>query len=159
MEKPSLCIGVDPDTTKFGIAVFELGKLQYLYNWKLVNLINYLEPWLNGDKHTGQKRRPHFVIENVMAQNFVYSRNIHKSKAVEKNIALKVGRCQQAQLEFMRILDHYECPYTLIKPTKGNWANNKAMFERITGWQGKSNPETRSAAYFGYMGGRFGHAT
>lgn len=66
-------------------------------------------------------------------------------------ISVGIGRCQQAQAEVMRELDDQDIPYSLHKPTSANWANNKAMFERMTGWKGRSNSETRSAAYFGFV--------
>jgi hypothetical protein len=31
-------------------------------------------------------------------------------------------------------------------------AAGKKEFERVTGWKGRSNEDTRSAAYFGYLG-------
>ena len=55
------------------------------------------------------------------------------------------------QAEIMRELDSRGIPYELHKPSGGNWADNKVRFERVTGWKGRSNPETRSAAYFGYL--------
>ncbi len=90
-------------------------------------------------------------IENVMTNKFMYARNNHSSKAAQSKIAIGVGRCQQAQVELARALERHEIPYVLHNPTKGNWANNKALFERQTGWTGRSNADTRSAAYFGYL--------
>ena len=90
-------------------------------------------------------------IEDVCSNNFVYSCNVKASKAVHATVARSVGRCQQAQLELMRWLDYYHILYVLHKPQKGNWAKNKAQFEKITGWTKQSNEDTRAAAYFGYL--------
>ena len=41
-----------------------------------------------------------------------------------------------------QFLKHNGCEVILQKPTKGNWAKNKNMFVRITGWKGRSNEDT-----------------
>lgn len=86
-----------------------------------------------------------------MANQFVYSRNQKASKAAQSKVAMHIGRCQQVQIEIMQWLDALGVPYKLHKPQKGNWAKDKAMFERVTGWKGRSNEDTRSAAYFGFL--------
>ena len=65
---------------------------------------------------------------------------------------MSIGRCQQSQSELMRFLDEYKIKYVLHKPQKNNWAKNKHQFEKVTGWVGRSNEDTRSAAYFGFLG-------
>ena len=153
-ETVKLCVGVDPDSGSkgHGVAIYENGKLEYLYNWTLMQFVDYLQPFVNGEKQTGNKSRPVFVIENVLANSFIYSRNVQASKAAHAKVSNNVGRCQQAQIELERVLEYFECPYLLIKPTKENWANDTKRFKRMTGWEGKSNPETRSASYFGFLG-------
>lgn len=136
-----IVIGVDPDSKKHGIAIYKDGKLVELNEWGIVELIE--------NSHT-LRGNVLFSIEDVASQNFVYARNVN-SKAVQSNIAMKVGRCQQSQIEFQRMLDHLGFKYVLHKPQKGNWAKNKANFERITGWTKRSNEDTRSAAYFGFL--------
>ena len=49
------------------------------------------------------------------------------------------------------MLDKFHIQYVLNRPQRGNWANNKAQFERVTGWTKRSNEDTRAAAYFGYL--------
>lgn len=136
-----IVIGVDPDSKKHGVAIYKDGKLVDLNEWGIVELIESARI-LRGDVL--------FSIEDVASQNFVYARNVN-SKAVQSNIAMKVGRCQQAQIEFQRMLDHLGFKYVLHKPQKGNWAKNKAAFEKATGWTKRSNEDTRSAAYFGFL--------
>ena len=38
------------------------------------------------------------------------------------------------------------------RPTKSNFAGDSERFKRVTGWQGKSNKDLRSAAFFGFLG-------
>lgn len=138
-------IGIDPDSERFGIAAYLDGKLQVCATATIVEIFtDHLPAWL-------RFAEVKFSIENVMANQFVYARNRKGSTANQSKIAMHIGRCQQAQVELMRWLDHYGIPYVLHRPQKGNWSDNKAMFEKVTGWTGRSNPDTRSAAYFGYL--------
>lgn len=138
-----ITIGIDPDADKHGIAIFHGVKLVALHGWRIMDVINFIED--NRDKEI------QFSIEDVMANKFIYARNVKQSKTLQSKIAMSIGRCQQSQVELMRILDHYKIQYKCWKPTKANWAKDKRQFERITGWNSRSNEDTRSAAYFGFM--------
>jgi hypothetical protein len=141
-----ITVGIDPDSERAGFAVYEDGKLIVCATATTPEILTFHLPQLLavGDVM--------FSIENVMANQFVYARNRHSSTSAQSKIAMHIGRCQQAQVELMRWLDHYELPYILHKPQKGNWADNKPLFEKVTGWVGRSNPDSRAAAYFGYLG-------
>lgn len=93
----------------------------------------------------------HIGIEDVKRQSFVYTRNSKANKAAHAKVALSIGRCQQAQIELERMLERLPVSIKRFKPQKGNWANNAAVFARMTGWSGRSNPDTRSASYFGFL--------
>lgn len=138
-------IGIDPDSDKHGAAVFEGGKLVQL---EMVTTIHLVRKIID----SGFDTKSFLIsIEDVMANQFVYARNRKGSTANQSKIAMHIGRCQQAQVELMRWLDHYSIPYVLHKPTKSNWANDKAKFEMATGWKKQSNADTRSAAFFGML--------
>ena len=92
-----------------------------------------------------------FSIEDVCANNFIYTRNQQQNKALAAKVGMSVGRCQQSQKELMRLLDHYEIPYKLHKPQRGNFAKDKQKFQTLTGWTERSNEDQRSAAYFGLL--------
>ncbi len=141
-----IIIGIDPDSKAHGVAKYINGELIDLDSCELLQLI----PLIGYAK--SNKMEIEFHIENVCANNFVYARNNHGNKSVTSKIAMSVGRCQQSQTELMRLLDYYGVSYVLHKPEKGNWAKNKAQFEKVTGWSGRSNEDTRSAAYFGWLG-------
>lgn len=137
--------GIDPDSEAFGLAEFRDDVLESLAVLQLVAVV---------DKALFARQmgcEVVFSIENVMANQFVYARNRQRSKSAESQIAMRIGRCQQAQIELMRMLDHYQFPYVLHKPQKGNWADKRELFEKLTGWNGSSNPDTRAAAYFGFL--------
>jgi len=138
-------VGIDPDSEKHGVAVYSNGVIHGLYSLCLPELMVMLKNGIVcGDEVS-------LSIENVMANQFVYARNQHSNKAAQSKIAMRIGRCQQAQVELMRWLDNYGIPYVLHKPQKGNWADKRELFERITGWNKQSNEDTRAAAYFGYL--------
>lgn len=135
-------IGIDPDTDKHGAAIYFDGKLVELDTLTLVDI--YTMAKVGGvDK---------WVIEDVTKNNFVYGRNRQQQHLVNQSIARKVGMCQQAMIELVRVLEHFDQQVVLIPPSKQNWAKDKDRFQRITGWLARSNEDTRSAAYFGFLG-------
>jgi len=139
-----ITIGVDPDSERHGIAIYIDGKLCYLKSWTLTDAMDYIKDFI-------LLHEIKFSIENVMANQFIYNRNNQKNLALQGKIGMSVGRCQQAQVELMRLLEYCDVPYVLHKPTKDNWAKDKAKFEKATGWTGRSNEDGRSAAYFGFL--------
>tara|TARA_R110001592_G_scaffold332457_1_gene615841 strand:+ start:262 stop:711 length:450 start_codon:yes stop_codon:yes gene_type:complete len=143
-----MVVGLDPDSKKHGVAVFIDGQLTELANLDLPAL----RRWIDGYTHLDRKMI--FSIEDVQGQSFIYGRNVQQSKAAQSKVAMGVGRCQQAQIEVMRELDFRCIEYRLHKPMAGNWADKTKLFEMSTGWKGRSNPETRSAAFFGMLEAR-----
>lgn len=141
-----IVIGIDPDSKGHGVAVYDDKQLKSLHTLQLFDVMDMI----------GLHDKDNLLvsIENTLANNFVYSRNKNINRNIENKIALSVGRCQQSQEELMRGLDRIGVPYVLHKPQKGNWAKDKDMFTRITGWAKKSNEDTRSAAFFGYLEAR-----
>jgi len=142
-----IVVGIDPDSKAHGFAEYEDGQLCQLYELTLVEIIE----WMEYQKAGRIVSDVLFSIEDVSANNFVYMRNNKATKAAQAKVGLCIGRCQQAQQELMRILDHYKAPYVLHKPQKGNWAKNKKQFQQVTGWTGRSNEDTRAAAFFGWL--------
>lgn len=141
----NVVIGIDPDSEKYGFAGYFNGSLTDLTEIQLPQLVEKLL----------KIQVEHSVlvsIEDVMANKFIYTRNEKQSKAAQSKVGMSVGRCQQSQVELMRWLDYHGIAYVLHRPQKGNWADQRELFERLTGWQKRSNADTRSAAFFGYLG-------
>ena len=103
-------IGIDPDTQAHGVARYHNGVLVELKNLALFPLLDYIDG-LND---------VYLSIENVLANEFVYSRNESDKKKVQSKVAMHVGRCQQSQVELMRALDHFHYTYEIHKPQAGN---------------------------------------
>lgn len=141
-------IGIDPDNKKHGVAVYEADTLVKLGELELIEVMkiaqnSFVDLW---------------VIEEVTKNNFIYGRNVQKGKNAASNMAMNakiarnVGMNQQSMVELVRILKYYNQRIRLVKPQKSNWAKDKARFERMTGWKKRSNEDTRSAAFFGFLG-------
>jgi len=136
-----LISGLGQDAASHGVAIYREGKLDALKMMPLPALREFLLA-IDGEKMV--------AIENVLANNFQYSRNFKGSAKVNMKQMLCVGRCQQAQQELIRELDHQDIPYVLYKPGGINWAASANVLRLFTGWTGKSNKDTRAAAYFGW---------
>ena len=140
-----IVIGVDPDSDRHGTAIYRDGELI-----KLATQETYFTA-LNAKKYKDLGDDVLVSIEDVCANDFVYTRNTKKNKAVHAKVALCIGRCQQAQKELMRLLDYFKIEYVLHEPSAANWVKNKSRFQAVTGWSKRSNEDTRSAAYFGFL--------
>ncbi|MDF4644938.1 hypothetical protein R7070_04595 [Vibrio sp. 1557] len=139
-------IGVDPDSDKNGVAIFNDGvlvKLEVMYSHKLYEL-------LKGLRTAGTIT---VSIEDLTGMGTFQQR---VSRATNIKTALKmaegVGKCKQAQIETMRICDELGIRVVTQKPSK-RWKSQeeKKLFERATGWSSRSNEETRSAAFMGFL--------
>jgi len=138
-------IGIDPDSKAHGVAIYRDGVLIELLELDLGMILKFIKIMQL------QKQEVIFSIEDVLANDFVFIQKQTKNPNVNMSIARRVGRCQQAQHELMVILDYMGVNYVKHKPQKGNWAKNKAQFQQVTGWTGRSNEDTRAAAYFGWL--------
>lgn len=135
--------GVDPDSSGFPLARYVDGKLQSLGVLSVVEFV---------DAFRAASERPDLlVIEDVQANRGIYARNDVGSRKVAQQIAQRVGMCKQMQVVAVGIAEAYSVPVIAMRPTKHNWADRKMEFEAATGWTGRSNKDTRSAAYFGFL--------
>ena len=144
MTKPAqITVGCDPDCDKHGIAIYYAGQLYALHNWQLIDILR----WVQQQQHTDIL----FSIEDVASQNFVYGRNNSGDRKVMYEKGRGLGKVQQAQIELQRVLKSLGIEYALHKPQRGNWAKNEPQFKQVTGWEGRSNADQRSAAFFGWL--------
>lgn len=137
-------IGIDPDSKAHGVAVYEGGNLKELHNMTLFEFYDHFL-YASIDK---------VHIENVCGNNAVFAER--RGRANFNTIAKMsngVGRCQQSQIEIERLLERWGVDVVRHKVSKA-WKKDKKQFELATGWTGRSNEDTRSAAYFGFLGCR-----
>lgn len=145
-----IVIGIDPDSDKHGVAIYEEGKLTQLLSWELMDFMVYFDSQLM----TSPALVNDFVIhmENVNSISAVFrQRQARANWNTHAKMANGVGKCQQAQVELERLFERVGVKVLKHKPSKA-WKKDKKQFELVTGWTGRSNEDTRSAAYFGYLG-------
>lgn len=136
-----IILGVDPDSKAHGVAVYADGELVDLRCMTLIELMNYTD-W-DGSEVAH--------IENVCGMGAVFKQRQTKNSNVNSSMAKRIGMCQQAQIELERLFDYLGVKVVKHKISK-MWKKDKRQFELVTGWKGRSNEDTRSAAYFGWLG-------
>ena len=144
-----IIIGCDPDSNKSGIAVYDNGDtislLQSLRLTEIIGVIESLKGW-------NVPIELHIEDLNAISSN-AFSVRTKDPLAVKLKKAGNVGQCKQVQIEIERIAEHFNIKIVRHSVSK-QWKDKygKIEFERVTGWTGRSNEDTRSAAYFGMMG-------
>ena len=141
-----IVIGVDPDSDKHGVAVYADGNLCDLVSLSRVDLIKI------GLKYRERGFDVIFSIEDVMANQSTWRAGGAASKAVAAKMGHGIGRLYQALHELIMDIKSNNFEYRL-KKVSSSWkdASGKRIFESVTGWDGRSNEDTRSAAYFGWL--------
>ncbi len=138
-------IAIDPGTEKSGVAIFVDGVLSQLEMMPLPQLVDLIK-----------KTDADFVIEDVEANGFIYTRNQKTNKQAGLKVAQSVGLVKATARHIMSFMDWHHRQYTKIPPTTGNWGTVEPKYgslalEQRLGWTGTSNKDTRSAAFFGYL--------
>lgn len=141
-----IIIGCDPDSNKSGIAMYHCGELKYLECMPLVAIYRMFAQRDTDRVAFGYECELH--IEDLHSNKGFW----HKGGS---GAARKVGRCEQVQVEIERMAEHFGIKVVRHKVSK-KWKDQagKKEFERNTGWTGRSNEDTRSAAWFGFIGSR-----
>lgn len=143
-----ITVGIDPDSKAHGVAVYVNGKLTILKCLPLIDAITLIRTY----KNKGDAVIVH--IEDVCANNSIFMKPGRMDKKREGELKARgrtLGMVQHSQVELMRMLDHYGIEYKLHKISK-MWKKDKAQFEKVTGWKKQSNEDSRSGAYFGFLG-------
>jgi len=146
-------IGIDPDSEKHGVAIYVSGGLSKLKSMTLIEIYEKLE-FMNSS-YLGSIE-VHIEDVNGVSASFT-ARDKKENINVKLKIASHMGRCKQAQIELERVFEYFGVKVVKHKISK-NWkdASGKKQFEMVTGWTGRSNEDTRSAAYFGFLGHKNG---
>ena len=145
-----IVIGIDPDSTAHGVAIYYGGKLDILNSMTLMEIFNFIDLDLITTS-IDNEWDIEVHMEDVCANNAAFQKKGVKNKMASTAINRSIGKCQQAQVELERLFDYFDIKVVKHKISK-LWKKDKAQFEKITGWKGRSNEDTRSAAYFGYLG-------
>lgn len=143
-----IIFGCDPDSDQHGIAIYINGILDALLSMNSLEVFFYLDGLVNCVKG---KQEIEFHIEDVCANNSTFKKIGVKNAIANQAVTRGIGKCQQAQIELERVLKHFKIKVVKHKISK-MWKKDKAQFEKVTRWKSRSNEDTRSAAWFGYLG-------
>lgn len=149
-----IIIGIDPDSSKHGVALYVGEKLKALHNWQALDLFSYFRENLDGVRHF------EIHIENVCGVNATFSKEFVKNAKAQTTISRSLGMCQQAQVEVERVAVYFGVK-VVKHPISKNWKDattGKRILKNHFGWDKSSNEDTRSAAYFGYLGVKAWHS-
>lgn len=132
-------IGIDPDSEKSGVAIAVNGKIIDLKTMRFADLMCFFN----------EKKE---IIEMVVVEaGWLNKSNWHAVPGVtiRKAAAIgnDIGRNHQTGILIAEMCDSLNIRCRLYRPRKrNNVKNNAEFFNKITGWEKKSNPETRDAA-------------
>lgn len=145
-----IIIGIDPDSEKSGVATHIDGFFIELECKSIIDIYQYFESLCNHSEYPNIQVH----IENVSGTSHNFTAKKATSLPAKLKIARNIGRCEQVQIEIERIAEHFNIP-VFKHSLSSKWKKGKyeiEEFKRLTGCQGQSNEDTRSAAYFGYLG-------
>lgn len=133
MAMTSLIIGIDPDLEKSGVAI--LGQFLELKNLTFAETVNLFR--------SQQDQIKKVVIEAGWLNKKSNFRYGHSKSAGEK-IAKNVGENHATGKLLAEMAKEIGLAVVLVRPTRTKL--NSEQFNRITGWQGRTNQEQRDAA-------------
>lgn len=140
-----IIIGIDPDSKAHGVSIYNGGRLVDLRCRTLIDIIDLMSSF---DLDTS----PEVHIEDVNGVSAAFMARDKKANIhIKLKMAQSIGMCKQSQIELERLFESKGIKVVKHKISK-MWKKDKAQFERLTGWMGRSNEDTRSAAYFGFLG-------
>lgn len=142
-----LVVGIDPDLVKSGVAVVDGGQLTSLQALAFPDLLLYARQLV--------ACAALFVVEDVEHDKTTYHR-ARTNTRTHAAIAQKVGQVKGVARVLVECLRHMGADVQLVKPLQGP-AKRQAKadaeyFNRITGWSGRSNADTRDAALLALYG-------
>ena len=138
-------IGIDPDVEKSGLAVIEAGQFVRVCSVPNPELFALIESYRG-------RTDVMFHLEDVNVDSATYYRarpGAVSKQAVQNKISQHVGMCKGAAKVIADVIDFYDGQVTMVKPLRGTLKKAKHeadLFKRLTGWEGRTNQDSRDAA-------------
>lgn len=135
-------VGIDPDMKKSGVSTVGFdGDIIDLKSMSITELTKFV----NDNKSC------FFAIEDVNKHGTIYQHNRKGGRGVQSRIAQNVGMVKAAGNMITEIIEDATGRPPIMAPLGiGKQVKRKAkLFNELTGWQGKSNEDTRDAACIG----------
>lgn len=142
-----ITIGIDPDTKKHGVAWARDGKLLELVSLATDQLVSRLVA-------DAAKEQLVIKLEDINAFKPVIQRP-GWSKAKMMHIAQNIGAVKYAATLLLQELTMAGLKVNMVYPmprARSGKRFNKDSFNRFTGWNGASNPDSRDAAMIALYG-------
>lgn len=142
-----LIIGIDPDTKKHGVAVVKDGIIQQLHtlgNKSLIELLSELSV----------QNQLRIKLEDINALKPVIQRPGQSRNQMMK-IAQNIGAVKYAAELLVQELTAAGFTVEMVLPLQGARSGKRyksEAFNRLTGWNGKSNADNRDAAMIALYG-------
>lgn len=139
-------IGIDPDTDKSGVALFDVKGKQLLSLDNLIFFELFVFLYYQIAKHSDES------IEVVIEAGWLNAKsNFHGAfGGAAERIGAKVGANHETGKKIVEMCEYLNIPYRLVKPLSlkpwGGKKINHAQFVQQTGWVGRTNQEQRDAA-------------
>lgn len=136
-----LYLGIDPDTDKSGIAIWDAQEKKLLE----CRSVNFFEVLHLLDVVKDQKGMAHIECGWLNKKS-----NFHKAQGanVREKIAKNVGACETISRLFIQYCDLHNIRYRAIKPSRSKEQNN-ALF-RLAKWPHRVNQDVRDAVALVY---------
>ena len=138
-----LVIGIDPDLQASGVALVREGVIVGLNNLRFFDLIEFINA----------NRQASFVVEDVEANKPTFNRHL-RAKA-NARVSQNVGQVKAVARLITEYLESRGLDYIKVKPLMGQVKIAKkdaAYFNRLTGWENRSNEDNRDAALLALYG-------
>lgn len=136
-------IGIDPDAKKSGVAYIDSeGNIIDMESLGISDIVAMSRAFGDGVV---------FAIEDVNKHGTIYQHNRKGGRGVQSRIAQNVGMVKAAGNIIAEIIEDATGRPPIMAPLGiGKQVKRKAkLFNELTGWQGKSNEDTRDAACIG----------
>lgn len=132
-------VGIDPDTVKSGVAIWDNKKRELsLCSLSFFEIYDFLSD-LCPDK---------VIIDAGWLNKSNWHTNSKLSVAVNSAIAERTGANHETGKKLAEMCEHLDIPYVLHKPEKSKIKASE--FKRITKYPGRTNQDVRDAAMLVY---------
>lgn len=161
-------IGIDPDLTKSGVASVVNGEIVTLKSMGFSELIEFviskshlpcavlLEDVDNKKPVFPKRLRQSVKVQNPLLAYVGHAPSKSGTNAkVNMSIAEDLGKVKATARLIKEVLEDKGIKVTLVKPLRGpikKAKDSSVYFNKITGWTGRSNADTRDAALIAMFG-------
>jgi len=141
MTSTKLYLGIDPDTIKSGIALWDAQEKKLL-DCRSVGFFEVL--------HLLDVVKDQKGIAHIEAGWLNPKSNFHSAQGanIREKIAKNVGACETISKLFIQYCDLHNIRYRTVKPTRSKEQNN-FIFKQAK-WEGRTNQDARDAAALVY---------